>query len=46
MGRTTRPFTSVAPLLAWPDSIRPMPASRFQLTPHPGAALAIIFSAF
>src|SRR5258705_9041479 len=45
MGRTAVPRVSVAPLLACNDSIRPMPASRFQLTPHVGWALAIIRSA-
>ena len=45
MGRTAVPLESVAPPLACNDSMRPMPASRFQLTPQPGAAVAIIRSA-
>src|SRR5687768_14371582 len=45
MGRTAVPRESVAPPLACIDSMRPMPASRFQLTPQPGYAEAIMRSA-
>src|SRR6185503_11048443 len=46
MGRTAEPDASVAPPLACIDSMRPMPASRFQLMPQPGYELAINRSAF
>src|ERR1700743_1264218 len=39
------PRASVAPPLACPDSMRPIPASRFQLMPQPGSLAAIIRSA-
>src|SRR5271165_7240386 len=45
MGYTAVPCASVAPPLACIDSIRPIPANRFQLTPHAGSASAIIRSA-
>ena len=45
MGFTAVPLTSVAPPLACIDSMRPIPASRFQLIPQFGAAVAIIASA-
>ncbi|SHX20319.1 Uncharacterised protein [Mycobacteroides abscessus subsp. abscessus] len=45
IGVSAVPRASVAPLLAWPDSMRPMPASRFQLMPQPGMLVAMIFSA-
>src|ERR1700733_12502827 len=45
MGRTAVPWVSVAPPLACIDSIRPIPASRFQLMPQAGSASAIIRSA-
>src|ERR1700743_1202561 len=45
MGRTAVPWVSVAPPLACIDSMRPIPASRVQLMPQPGAAPAIIRSA-
>src|ERR1700741_2695901 len=45
MGRIAVPRASVAPPLACIDSMRPMPASRFQLMPHAGSAMAIIRSA-
>src|ERR1700739_585969 len=45
MGRIAVPRASVAPPLACIDSIRPIPASRFQLMPHAGAATPIIRSA-
>src|ERR1700751_552051 len=40
MGRTAVPRASVAPLLACSDSMRPIPASRFQLMPQLGWASA------
>src|SRR5271156_9491 len=45
MGRIAVPCASVAPPLACRDSMRPIPASRFQLMPQPGSAPAIIRSA-
>src|SRR6202022_4942227 len=45
IGRTAVPRASVAPPLACIVSIRPMPATRFQLTPQFGAARAIMPSA-
>ncbi|CFE53499.1 Uncharacterised protein [Mycobacterium tuberculosis] len=39
------PRASVAPPFACIDSMRPIPASKFQLTPQPGAAAAIFSSA-
>src|ERR1700739_1547095 len=45
MGRTAVPCTSAAPPLACIDSMRPIPASRFQLMPQAGSATAIIRSA-
>ena len=42
---TGLPWASVAPPLACTDSMRPIPASRFQLTPQPGYAEAIMRSA-
>src|ERR1700739_461882 len=45
IGTTAVPRASTAPPPAWPDSMRPIPASKFQLTPQPGAATAIFCSA-
>src|SRR6201993_1361492 len=45
IGTTAVPRASTAPPPAWPDSMRPIPANRFQLTPQPGAATAIFCSA-
>src|ERR1700739_3004824 len=45
MGTPPVPRASTAPPPAWPDSMRPIPANRFQLTPQPGAATAIFCSA-
>src|ERR1700751_4497775 len=45
IGTTAVPRASTAPPPAWPDSMRPIPASRFQLTPQPGEATAIFCSA-
>src|ERR1700749_2132229 len=45
MGRAAVPWVSVAPPLACIDSMRPIPASRFQLMPQAGSATAIIRSA-
>jgi hypothetical protein len=39
------PRASVAPPLAWPDSMRPVPAKRFQLISQLGLEVAIICSA-
>ncbi|SLJ09304.1 Uncharacterised protein [Mycobacteroides abscessus subsp. abscessus] len=36
IGETVVPAASVRPLLACADSMRPMPASRCQLSPQPG----------
>src|ERR1700742_3585929 len=45
MGTTAVPRASTAPPPAWPDSMRPIPANRFQLMPQAGAAPDIFCSA-
>src|SRR6516164_10572068 len=45
IGTTAVPRASTAPPPAWPDSIRPIPANKFQLMPQPGAATDIFCSA-
>src|SRR6201998_3781502 len=45
MGTTAVRRASTAPPPAWPDSMRPIPANRFQLMPQAGAATDIFCSA-